>query len=86
MLSSNSKYSSNVLVKNLKSCEEVIRSRGKIKKRGAKKKTRGAKKKTRGLAKPLPLGKAGWQDMTWATRKMRKMMRTWITALKQWDE
>jgi hypothetical protein len=35
-------------VRNLKSCEEVV------KKRGAKKKTRGAKKKTGGLAKSAP--------------------------------
>jgi hypothetical protein len=45
---SDSEYSSNVLVRNLKSCEEVV------KKRGAKKKTGGAKKKTRGLAKSAP--------------------------------
>jgi hypothetical protein len=34
------------------STEEVTRSRGQIKKRGAKKKNRGAKKKTGDLAKP----------------------------------
>jgi hypothetical protein len=45
---SDSEYSSNVLVRNLKSREEVV------KKRGAKKKTRGAKKKTRDLAKSAP--------------------------------
>jgi hypothetical protein len=50
---SDSKYSSDVLVRNLKSCEEVV------KKRGAKKKrTGGAKKKPGGLAK------AGLQDTT----------------------
>jgi hypothetical protein len=48
MGTSDSKYSSNVLVRNLKSHEEVV------KKRGAKKKTGGAKKKTRGLAKSAP--------------------------------
>jgi hypothetical protein len=46
---SDSEYSSDVLVRNLKGCEEVV------KKRGAKKKTGGAKKKTRGLAKPAPM-------------------------------
>jgi hypothetical protein len=45
---SDSKYSGNVLVRNLKSCEEVV------KKWGAKKKTGGAKKKTGGLAKSAP--------------------------------
>jgi hypothetical protein len=48
MASSDSMYSSNVLVRNLKSCEEVI------KKQGAKKKTGGAKKTTGGLAKSAP--------------------------------
>jgi hypothetical protein len=48
MGTSDSEYSSNVLVRNLKSCEEVV------KKRGAKKKTGGAKKKTGGLAKSDP--------------------------------
>jgi hypothetical protein len=48
MASSDSEYSSDVLVRNLKSCEEVI------KKRGAKKKTGGAKKKTGGLANSAP--------------------------------
>jgi hypothetical protein len=48
MASSDSEYSSNVLVRNLKSREEVI------KKRGAKKKTGVAKKKTGGLAKSAP--------------------------------
>jgi hypothetical protein len=45
---SDSEYSRNVLVRNLKSHEEVV------KKRGAKKKTGSAKKKTRGLAKSAP--------------------------------
>jgi hypothetical protein len=73
MVSSDSKYRSNVMVRNLKSCEEAI------KKRGAKKKTRGAKKKTRGLAKSAPRKsrKARYN------KKMRKMMTmTWITAQK----
>jgi hypothetical protein len=54
---SDSEYSSDVLVRNLKSHEEVV------KKRGAKKKTRGAKKKT-GVWRSLPLGKAGLQETT----------------------
>jgi hypothetical protein len=48
MGTSDSEYSSDVLVRNLKSCEEVV------KKRGAKKKTGGAKKKTGGLSKSAP--------------------------------
>jgi hypothetical protein len=45
---SDSEYSIDVLVRNLKSHEEVI------KKQGAKKKTGGAKKKTGGLATSAP--------------------------------
>jgi hypothetical protein len=48
MGTSDSEYSSDVLVRNLKSREEVV------KKQGAKKKTGGAKKKTRGSAKSAP--------------------------------
>jgi hypothetical protein len=72
MASSDSEYSSDVLVRNLKSCEEVI------KKQGGKKKTGGAK--TGGLVKSAPR-KSRMQDMT---RKMRKMMTmTWIAAQKR---
>jgi hypothetical protein len=48
MGTSDSEFSSYVLVRNLKSCEEVV------KKRGAKKKTGGAKKKTRGFGEVCP--------------------------------
>jgi hypothetical protein len=78
MLSSDSEYSSNVLVKTSQELWGGNQVQGTDWEKGSK-------NEDRGIRQSLSLQKAVWQDTTWTTRKIRKMTRTWITALKQWE-